>query len=300
METLLMLGGLVFFVFLIPILNWMVPDFKYEREVSRRAIKLARSEREWKIAGKGRATMYVAEKIIPRLNNLSLFNLDRIVGSNMRQMVETLGKYDSLEEMVASKFVFAAMCTVPIAFTAFAFNALHFLIPVFFIVFFVKGISDVKGSFSKMQREITKDLPKLIEKMMMALETGKSFIVVFRELERTSGPRMKRLLKKLNSNLQDMDHASAIEMFAKETTIPVMLQFSSAVKIGINSGYEEAKDYFEDLRDEIVQLRRTALTEITSSRPERLKLLQLALIMCSVISVVICFISIFSELGKTL
>ncbi|RUT38684.1 hypothetical protein EJP82_26800 [Paenibacillus anaericanus] len=284
--------------FMIPILNWVIPDFEKERNAVRRAVHLSRSDAEWRRLKKGRATLYLSEKLLPRLNKSNFFSLDRLLGSQMRQIVDAIGRYDSLEEMVASKLVFAAIATLPIAIISIAFETLYFMIPIFFFVFIFKGFRDVRGSFLKMQREITKDLPKLIEKMMMALETGKSFVIVFRELELSSGQRMKKMLNRLNANLQDMDHAAAIEIFARETTIPVMLQFSNAVKIGINSGYEDAKDHFDDIRTEILSLRKTALIEITRSRPDRVKLLQFAIIGCSVGSVVICFINIFSAAGS--
>jgi len=280
------------------VLNWVIPDFEKESKAAKRAIELSRSDLEWRRLKKGRFTLLLSEKYLPKLNKTSFFNLDRLLGPKMRQMVEAIGKHDSLEEMVASKLVFALFATLPIALVSIAFETMYFMIPVFFTLFLIKGFRDVKIAFSRMQREITKDLPKLIEKMMMALETGKSFVIVFRELELSSGPRMRKMLGRLNSNLTDMDHASAIEIFARETTIPVMLQFSNAVKIGLNSGYEEAKDHFDDIRTEILQLRKTALVEITRSRPDRVKLLQMAIIACSIGSVAICFIDIFSELGS--
>jgi len=297
LGIILVVCGIGLFGLMIPILNWLIPNFQREDRAARQAIHLSRSETEWRRIKKGRAVIYISERLFPKMQR-SNFNLDKLLGPKMRQMVETIGKYDSLEEMVAAKLVFAAVATLPITLIIIAAESLYFIIPIFFLFFFIKGIRDTRSHFLKIQREITKDLPKLIEKMMMALETGKSFVIVFRELEHSSGPRMKKMLKRLNANLQDMDHASAIEIFARETTIPVMMQFSQAVKIGLNSGFEEAKDHFEDIRTEILQLRKTALIEMTRSRPDRVKLLQFAIITCALGSVVICFINIFSGLGK--
>lgn len=298
MGIILVVCGIGLFGLMIPILNWLIPNFQREDKAARQAVHLSRSETEWRRIKKGRAVLYISENLLPKMQRRSNFNLDKLLGPKMRQMVDTIGKYDSLEEMIAAKLVFAAVATLPIILIIIAAESLYFIIPIFFVVFFIKGIRDTRIHFLKIQREITKDLPKLIEKMMMALETGKSFVIVFRELELSSGPRMKKMLKRLNANLQDMDHASAIEIFARETTIPVMMQFSQAVKIGLNSGFEEAKDHFEDIRAEILQLRKTALIEMTRSRPDRVKLLQFAIITCALGSVVICFVNIFSSMGK--
>ncbi|ALS10051.1 hypothetical protein ABE82_26985 (plasmid) [Paenibacillus peoriae] len=292
------LCGLLFILCLISIKLFM-PSFEKENYYSRVAENYTRSEFERKRLKKGKVTLWLSDKVLPKITQNPFFKLDRLLGKNIKQIIEVMGKYTSVEEMVAMKIVQATVFTSPVISACLVLNGYYIAIPIFFVIFFIKGIHDVKASFAQMQREITKDLPKFIEQMKMALETGKSFVTVFREMEKSCGPKMKLLLTRLNGNLQDMEPSEAIEIFARDTTIPVMLPFATAIKIGINSGYEEGKVYLEDIREELVKLRRTALEEITKSRPQRIMFIKMGIVFFSIGSVIICFVTLFSDILTT-
>ncbi|MFB5268149.1 hypothetical protein ACE41H_15380 [Paenibacillus enshidis] len=296
MDFILYCLGIILFVILLLLLNFALPNFKQYKVYAQRAQKLASSEIERRKRKRGKMVSFLSERLLPKLNKNPYIKLEVLLGRNIHEIIAVMGRYESLYEMVAIKTVRSLTFTAPIALFCFMLNGLYFIIPIVFIVILIKETNDVKRSFAQMQREITKDLPTFIEHMKMALETGKSFIHVFREMEGNCGPKMQALLKRLNTNLQDMEPSKAIEIFARETTLPVMLQFATAVKIGIESGYEEAKEYFDDIKFELVQLRTTSIIEITKSRPQRVRLLSMSLILYAIISVPICLFPAFSTL----
>ncbi|WP_277376414.1 hypothetical protein [Paenibacillus polymyxa] len=291
--------GLVLFAVLLLGIHQFVPNFQREAQYTRAAENVTRSDLERARLKKGKATLWLSEKILPKITQNPILNIDRLLGKNMKQIIEVMGKYASVEEMLAIKLLQALILSSPIFLLCFLLDSYYAAVPVSVVIFLIKGIRDVKASFASMQREITKDLPKFIDKMNMALESGKSFVTVFREMEKRCGIKMKLLLKRLNSNLQHMDPGLAIEIFARETTIPIMLPFATAIKIGINSGYEEGKVHLDEIREEILKLRRTAMEENTKSKPERVKLSTIGIIFMAIGSVIICFVSIFSDLLHT-
>lgn len=292
--------GFALFCVLILAFKSLLPNFKKHKLLINRALQISSSELERRRKKKGKLVILLSETYLPKLNNNPFIKLEMLLGRNIHEIIAVMGRYESVYEMVAIKMVRSLTYTAPIVLFCFILNGMYFLIPIAFVAILIKEINDVKRSFAQMQREIIKDLPKFIEKMKMALETGKSFLTVFKEMENNCGPKMKILLARLNTNLQDMDASTAIEIFARETTVPVMKQFATAVKIGIEVGYEESKEYLEDIRHELVKLRTTSIMEITKARPERVKLLSVSLVLCAIVAVPICFLPTFSSLVSQL
>lgn len=296
MDFILYSLGAVLFVVLLLLFHFALPNFKEYKIYAKRAQKMASSDTERRKRKRGKMVSFLSERLLPKLNSNPYIKLEMLLGRNIHEIIAVMGRYENLYEMVAIKTVRSLTFTAPVALFCFMLDGMYFVIPIAFIIFLIKETNDVKRSFAQMQREITKDLPTFIEHMKMALETGKSFIYVFREMEDNCGPKMKTLLKRLNTNFQDMEPSKAIEIFARETTVPVMLQFATAVKIGIESGYEEAREHFDDIKFELVELRTTAIIEITKARPQRVRLLSMSLILYAIISVPICLFPAFATL----
>ncbi|MMZ63255.1 hypothetical protein D1872_255000 [compost metagenome] len=178
----------------------------------------------------------------------------------------------------------------------FKIPALLLALPVVIIVFYLAQLTEIRKEYKKRQDEIVRDLPQLISKMMIALETGKSFITTLQRLEETSGPRMKRMLVRLNANVRIMKLTDAVDLFAAETDIPVMRDFAAAVKIGVNNGYVEAKKYFDNIKGDLKKLRLAALKDMTRSQPEKIKYLYLLNAFFAFGSVILSFSTIISEI----
>src|SRR5690606_28331223 len=168
--------------------------------------------------------------------------------------------------------------------------------PLFSILAFFVMLGGIKKSYQKRQREIVKDLPKLIFKLMVTLETGRPFIGALQRLEETSGPRMRKMLGRLNANIQVMGIGRAIDQFAYETGVPVMREFAAAVKVGVHNGYSEAKEHFDSIKNELRELRLAALRETTRSNPEKVKFLYMLLALHAFGAVLIAFYAIFTQI----
>ncbi|BFH18231.1 hypothetical protein J6TS7_20830 [Paenibacillus dendritiformis] len=285
----------IFLVTLISLQGW-IPGFENQKKYSSRTVQLA-MEMSGSLKQTGLVN-FLMEKAFPQIKKI--FGIEYLLGPKMKNMVEVLGEYSTVEEMIAKKFVRSVLFSLPTLLLIVVAPALAIAFPINAAILFVRDVRDTKKSFEKMQREITKDLPMLIDKIMIALETGKPFIHVFQEVEQSSGPKLKRLLGRLNANMQYMRFHEAMEIFAKETTIPVMMQFSTAVKIGIEQGYESAIEYFDDIKTEISQLRRIAIEELTKGKPGQAQLYTFLMIFVALGSVGIVVYQIFGQLGKIL
>ncbi|NHN34887.1 hypothetical protein [Paenibacillus agricola] len=287
--------GIVVLSVMVYLSHALLPDFKRSQMYSSMANRLLKSEAEHQRAKQGKMESFIAYSLIPKIQKR--INIELLFGRNIRTMHDLLNTKSTFEVMLAAKLVKAILYSIPTLVLPLVTGEMLFSLayPASVIFTFFYEVKGIRNRFQGMQRTITKDLPLLIDKMMIALEAGKPFITVFQELEKNTTGRMNFLLKRLNGNILNMKPEEAIQLFAKETTIPVMMQFASAVKIGINNGYEEAKAYFDDIKEEILDLRKIALEQITSSKPKRVAVLNALLIFCSLVAV---FLSMYEVLKK--
>ncbi|CAH8248445.1 hypothetical protein WJ0W_007113 [Paenibacillus melissococcoides] len=288
---LIFLGAFIFSLF---ILQKALPGFASQQKYSKRTLQIAS---ELSTAGQQKGLEnFLLNKVVPWCKKI--LGIEYILGPKMKNMVEVVGEYPSVEAMLVKKLIRSAIFALPTLFLLVISPTLLITYPVAVGIAFYRDVKDTKKSFEKLQREITKDLPMLIDKLMIALETGKPFIQVFQEVEQTSGPKLKHLLRRLNANMQYMRTEEALEIFAKETTVPVMLQFSTAVKIGIQQGYESAAAYFDDIKVELRQLRRVALEELTKGKPEQAQLYTFLMIIVALGSVIFVLVQVFGKLQQ--
>ncbi|GAC42082.1 hypothetical protein [Paenibacillus popilliae] len=284
------------FIIAFILMRLYLPGFEQQDKHSQRARQLAKEMS--RVAQQKGLIPFLVMRVFPLLKKF--LGIEYLFGPKMINMVKVVGEYASVEEMLAQKLLRSIMFALPAIVLMFMSPVLIIAFPLAALVLLLRDVQDTQKSFKTLQRQITKDLPPLIDKIMMALETGKPFIQVFQEVEQTSGPKLQHLLQRLNANMQNMRPQEALEIFAKETTIPVMLQFSTAVKIGLEQGYENAKGYFDDIKVEISELRMVALEELTKGKPEQAQLYTFLMIIVGLGSVGFVIYHVFGQLGKLL
>ena len=274
------------------VLQTVLPGFSWQKRYAVAAARLLKSHAELRRMGKDPISLYVADRLIPQLSaRFSVFE-------NMRKMYEALGRDKTFEEALADMAVKSLIGAVPFLVLPIITKAPITILamPLFSILAFFVMLGGIKKSYQKRQREIVKDLPKLISKLMVTLETGRPFIGALQRLEETSGPRMRKMLGRLNANIQVMGIGRAIDQFAYETGVPVMREFAAAVKVGVHNGYSEAKEHFDSIKNELRELRLVALRETTRSNPEKVKFLYMLLALHAFGAVLIAFYAIFTQI----
>ena len=274
------------------VLQTVLPGFSWQKRYAVAAARLLKSHAELRRMGKDPISLYVADRLIPQLSaRFSVFE-------NMRKMYEALGRDKTFEEALADMAVKSLIGAVPFLVLPIITKAPITILamPLFSILAFFVMLGGIKKSYQKRQREIVKDLPKLIFKLMVTLETGRPFIGALQRLEETSGPRMRKMLGRLNANIQVMGIGRAIDQFAYETGVPVMREFAAAVKVGVHNGYSEAKEHFDSIKNELRELRLAALRETTRSNPEKVKFLYMLLALHAFGAVLIAFYAIFTQI----
>jgi len=286
------------------VLQTVLPGFSWQKRYAVAAARLLKSHAELRRMGKDPISLYVADRLIPQLSaRFSVFE-------NMRKMYEALGRDKTFEEALADMAVKSLIGAVPFLVLPIITKAPITILamPLFSILAFFVMLGGIKKSYQKRQREIVKDLPKLISKLMVTLETGRPFIGALQRLEETSGPRMRKMLGRLNANrmrkmlgrlnanIQVMGIGRAIDQFAYETGVPVMREFAAAVKVGVHNGYSEAKEHFDSIKNELRELRLAALRETTRSNPEKVKFLYMLLALHAFGAVLIAFYAIFTQI----
>lgn len=275
------------------VVGLVIPNFNHEKRYAVQAAHLAMTHAELRRVRKDPVSLFVSNQLQK--------HIPQFIGGRFRSMYLMLNKENTFEEELGDIAVKSLVACIPFIVVPFIFGipALLLLLPIVGLVFFLAQLYEIPKLYKKRQDEIIKDLPQLISKMMIALETGKSFVTTIQRLEETSGPRMRKMLARLNANLQIMKLSDAIDLFANEIDIPVMREFASAVKIGVNSGYEEAREYFQSIKGDLSKIRLASLKELTRSKPEKVKFLYVLVAAHAFAAVIIAFFAIFSNI-KTL
>jgi|GEM_PF-4157806 len=280
------------------ILQIALPNFNRQKRFAEQArLNLLREDQIQ--LEQDKVTSYIEHNIIGVIDNR--FGLDRILGVEFRKKYQLLDKEMSYERFLADAFgksciIAAATLVLPYLFEDKLYIAIA---PVALMLSFLFLFKEIDAEYKKRQSEIVKDIPNLIDKMMITLEAGKPFITTFQQIQRSSSsPRMKKMLNRLIANMGIMRQSDAIEQFARDTGIPEMYQFAVAVKIGIENGYEEAQPYFQSIKHDLRELRKTALEELTRSKPEKIKYLYAILALHAVICVGIAFFEIFKKVNQ--
>ncbi|GIO79646.1 hypothetical protein J6TS7_32560 [Paenibacillus dendritiformis] len=133
---------------------------------------------------------------------------------------------------------------------------------------------------------------------MIALETGKSFLSVFQQVAEDCDPLLGEMLKRLIANAQNMPMRDALQLFAKEVDLPVMYDFISVINVGIEKGYKEAVPDLDSIKNDLRELRRLSLVEMTKGNPEKMNIFYTLLICHILIFLFLTFINLFSVLNS--
>jgi len=156
----------------------------------------------------------------------------------------------------------------------------------------------VKRRFRQWQNDIVRDIPELIDKMRISLASGKDYISALRTVRENSGPRLSAILDKLINDMQIMKPSLALDEFAAAFGMPVMIKFVAAVKVGIETGYEQSENYFIHIEQDIRDLRKLALEELTRSKPEKTVLLKVIMVFHAIAAFGLTTMKLFSEINR--
>lgn len=285
-------------LFIATILHLILPGFENQRRHANRANDIVKTDHEIKKMKEGAIVNLISDQMIPKVEKK--LPLDRIFGEALRKKYELLGLDETFEQKIAKITLGAIIGSLATLVFPIVTQKPIFIIvtPIMGITMFLNQIRAIDKKYKERQTKIIKDLPTLIDKMMIALEAGKPFSTTFKHVEKTSSPVMSQLLKGLIANMRIMKETEAIELFAKQTGIPVMQQFSAAVKIGIEVGYEEAYDYFEMIKGDLKTIRKTSLEELTRSKPEKMKQLYILLAIHGFVAIIIAFALVLMKVNE--
>lgn len=297
--------GFFGFIIIWLVLQIALPGFQKQKLYAKRAQEILLSEMQLVRKKDGAMITFVTDKLLPTVEKK--FTLDQILGLSLRKEYDLLQFNVSYEHRIARMVVKSLVATFPLLFLGGVLmllpvpinkGAIFIVSPIFFTVVFLAQIQEIKKEYKKRQTEITKDLPLLIDKMVIALEAGRPFIETIQEVEKSSGPRMKSMLKKLSADMRFKKPEEAIEAFAKSTGLQVMTNFSVAVKIGLNNGFDEAMSHFEDIKEDINELHKVRLEETTKNKPNGMYGLYALLIGHAFVAFLIAAVYIFSQFNE--
>ena len=229
-----------------------------------------------------------------------LFDINALILNDMRNMYNLMGEKKRAERELALFIVYGFAGALPILIIPILTNYPGYLVfyPVAAVVLVYQQYKKLQNDYRKWQREIIKDLPELIDKLRISFASGRDYISTFIQARDNSGTKLRSIIDKLINDLQCMRPAQALDLFADSFKMPVVNKFASAIKISIEYGYEQAENYFKVIENDIVEVRRVAIEELTRSKPEKVKELYALLIVMAVGSLLLKGWEIFSQINN--
>ncbi|MDD2212524.1 MAG: hypothetical protein PHV56_06135 [Clostridia bacterium] len=291
---------LKFIVFIVgfSFLNLLIPKKQRNLYLAERAENFLLTEYELKRRQEGWLVKKIST-LIPRLEAII-----KISGSDskLKRILAMMGNKESFEQVIADQIIKAAIFAGVMMIIPFltGTKAYFFLVPLSFIMVMIIQNRDIYHSYKKWQNELIKDIPLLIDKIQISLEAGKPIIHALQQVYKTASPRLAVMLERLLLDMQMMRQTEAMDKFARATGIPEMINFSAAVKIAIENGYDKARDNFEILKQDIRKLRLISLHELTRSKPQGLRKLQIIMALNAAIAMGYTFFIIFTEANKAI
>ncbi|BFH18338.1 hypothetical protein PMJ10TS2_79670 (plasmid) [Paenibacillus melissococcoides] len=275
----------------------MLPNFARQKEVASIASFLSKNDADIHQVQNAIVKMF-SQQVLPRLDQK--WGIDRIFGKKLYEKYTSLGRKESFIQYISGLLVKSLIMVPPVIFLSIvANNALILLLaPIFSIVLFLLYVRDINRLYNQRKNTLIRDLPNLISKMMIALETGKSFLSVFQQVAEDCDPLLGEMLKRLIANAQNMPMRDALQLFAKEVDLPVMYDFISVINVGIEKGYKEAVPDLDSIKNDLRELRRLSLVEMTKGNPEKMNIFYTLLICHILIFLFLTFINLFSVLNS--
>jgi len=285
------------FIFTAGLLSRISAGDRTVRRAILKAGEIILSERELQRKKDGRVIVWITDF----LAGLERFtDIEKLLGYDLKKMLTLMGEEKRPERVYADHILTALLAAsvllvIPML-TGFAGYIL--LYPIGTVLIIVGQAQRVKHRFRRWQNDIVRDIPELIDKMRISLASGKDYISALRTVRENSGPRLSAILDKLINDMQMMKPSLALDEFAAAFGMPVMLKFVAAVKVGIETGYEQSENYFIHIEQDIRDLRRLALEELTRSKPEKTVLLKAIMIFHAMAAFGLTTMKLFGEINR--
>lgn len=262
-----------------------------------RAREVILSERELEKRRENKVTQIVLD-LLPKVQEL--FDLEQLILRDIRKINGLMGVKNRAERELAIFIVHGLVGGLPVLIvpfiTDFAGYFLAYPVAVFILIW--QRYRKFRANYEQWQKEIIRDLPDLIDKLRISFASGRDYISAFVQARDSSGPKMRVMIDKLINDLQCMRPTQALDIFAESFQMPAVTKFTSAVKIAIEYGYESAENYFQTIENDIMEVRKVAIEELTKAKPEKVYQLYLVLLSLAVGSLLLKGWEIFSQVNK--
>lgn len=283
---------------MVALLNNLFPKKEGKLYLAKRAENFLLTDYELKKRKEGWLVNKVSALIIKIEEITNISSAD----NNIKRILAMMGSNKSFARVIADQIIKAGifagcMLVLPVLT---GFRGYILLAPVAFVVLMVIQNREIYVNYRKWQNELIKDLPLLIDKIQISLEAGKPIMHALQQVYKTASPRLSAMLERLILDMQIMKQTVAMDKFARATGIPEMINFSAAVKIAIENGYDKSRSNFEILKEDIRKLRVISLNELTRSKPQNLRRLQILMALNAAIAMGYTFYVIFTEANKAL
>lgn len=235
------------------------------------------------------------------LNKVSVVvDLNTLILNNMRNMYNLMGQKKRAERELALFIVYGFAGALPLFLVPLITDFWGYVIiyPIAAGILTYQQYLNLQKEYRKWQREIIKDLPELIDKLRISFASGRDYISTFAQARENSGPKMRAIIDKLINDLQCMRPSQALDLFADSFRMPVVNKFASAVKIAIEYGYAQAENYFKIIENDIIEVRKAAIEELTRSKPEKVKELYIIIITLAVGTLLLKGWEIFTQFNE--
>ncbi|WP_418790311.1 hypothetical protein [Phosphitispora sp. TUW77] len=287
----------IVFIFTAVLLTRISAEDRTVRRAILKAGEIVLSERDLQRKKDGRIITWLSDF----LSGLGKFtNIEKLLGYELKKMLILMGEKKSPERVYADH-ILTALLAASILFAIpllTGFTGYILLYPLGVIAIIFGQAKKVKQRFHQWQNDIIRDIPELIDKMRISLASGKDYISALRTVQENSGPRLSTILDKLINDMQIMKPSQALDEFAATFGMPVMVKFVAAVKVGIETGYEQSENYFINIEQDIRELRRLALEELTRNKPEKTILLKAIMIFHAIAALGLTTMKLFSEINR--
>lgn len=280
------------------LLNNLFPKKEGKLYLAKRAENFLLTDYELKKRKEG----WLVTKVSALITKIEEITNTSSADNNIKRILVLMGSNKSFARVIADQIIKAGIfagCMLALPVIT-GFRGYIVLVPVAFVVLMIIQNREIYVDYRKWQNELIKDLPLLIDKIQISLEAGKPIIHALQQVYKTASPRLSVMLERLILDMQIMKQTAAMDKFARATGIPEMINFSAAVKIAIENGYDKSRSNFEILKEDIRKLRVISLNELTRSKPRNLRRLQLLMALNAAIAMGYTFYVIFTEANKAL
>jgi hypothetical protein len=269
------------------------------RKAILRTADIILSESELQRKKDGALITYTSD-LLPKIEKY--IRIEEIYGNRLKKMLRMMGEGKSFERIFADHVISAflgglGILILPVITGFWGYIVLY---PFSVLGMMIYQYFRVAKRFKAWQTEVIKDIPELIDKMRISLASGKDYISSLKKVQENSGPRLSIMLEKLINDMQIMRPTQALDEFGNSFGMPVMVKFVAAVKVGIEVGYEQAENYFIHIEQDIREIRKIALEELTKNKPEKVMTLYALMAGHAIASLILIAFKILGNVSEIL